>query len=1040
MTANPNWPLVSTQVAFNCGFADLPVPVWTDLTSRMWSLTCSRGRQYELDQNQAGTGQLVMADHDEVLNIANPSAGLPYQSNVVPYRQALIQAQCPPAPVGSAVNLLNASTQAPGPTDPSFETSTVGSTPTWLSPAGSTAPVVGTTTPHTGSHDLGWSVANGTTVQGVSYQVPCMPGHQYTSSVYVQQASASTQSIRVTDQVVVGDNFNRTTASGLGSADFVGGAWSTAGGSASDFSTAAGTGVPPLGVASQANTTVNVARSATIGSVVDSAQLGLLAVPVVAVGGEIDVALYARYIDGNNHYLAELQFGTDQSVTLRVRKNVAGTFSTVGSTFTQAWSYSAGSQVWVRLVVNGPAIMARAWLYGSLEPSTWQISTTDTSLTAAGGVGFRSSLASTNTNTLPVTITLQTYSATGSVLGTTTTTTGSYQRLTVTWTATQPLHTVQLATSGTAVAGAVLLDDIQHEVGASASTFASSGPVIYGVHRGYVERWPSNWNYQGMYGYAQVTTVDGFAALAARKLHSAYRAAVLALRPDYYWPMGEPAGAATFADVTGRGNPSLKPRVPVYGAGAAPAAGASLGMAGDPNGFGVKFAPTTDGTFAEVEDGEILVAGTAAGTSPVTLPAKIGTSWALTASFWINAAPAPGSFTNTTPLFLPSVTGNYLPLGFFINNSGAVETDFVNFVGGSFTSVIASGAGAVLDGRPHLVVAVVTQATNTTVTTYVDGVQVSTNTKTTAAVGVLGQSSVDISVGGSANGINNGSQVNGIVAHAAVWNRALSSTELTSLWTAGKGYVGEASGSRITRYLTSVGYGGASAIDTGQSTMGADTAAEASILLTDALAVATTENGNLWFTGQGTVTFTSRTRRYLTTTAKWTFGEAETPYLGDVSYDHDPQLVYNDVLVRNASGISPEATDVASQSAYGPRTLSRDVNTQFDTEASDAASWLLATHKAPHQRIATLTLDPASNPGVWPVALGMEIGDRVTVKRRTSAFTMTADYFVESIAHRQDPQSWTVSLQCSPASLWKTPWLLNDATYSVLGSTTVLGY
>jgi hypothetical protein len=945
------------------------------------------------------------------------------------------------------VNLLNSSSQAPGPYDPSFESYTSGATVSWLTAVGATTPVVGTTTPNSGSQDVGWSVVNGTTVQGVSYQVPCIPGQQYTSSVYVRQAAASTQSLRVTDQNTAVDNFNRTTASGWGTSDYVGGAWTNTGGSGSDYTTAPGTGVPPTGIGYHAHNATNTVHTTTIASVADSNQLVLITVPVVATGAEIDAGVYSRYVDGSNHYVGEIQLGTDSSVTARVRKNVTGTFSTVGSAAGAPFTYAAGSQIWLRLITNGPALMLRTWLYGTAEPTSWLVNTTDTSFTAAGPVGCRSVLATGNTNTLPVSVGFQLCSVTGSVVGGSTSTTGSYQRLTITWTATQPLHTIQLATSGTAVAGAVLLDDVQHEPGSSASTAATTGPVIYGVHRGYVERWPSTWQFHGYYGViGQLATVDGFAALAARKVHSAIRSSIMVLNPDFYWPLGEASGATTFADATGKPNPSLIRAASTFGASVAPAAGTAYGAAGDPNGAGVMFTPGTSPT-STTQNATVLGAGRVPGAAPtaaVAVPARLGSPWGMTAACWVNANPtSPASSAIPVIAFNKIIGSQYVvPIQLTIFSGGSFTVNYNNIVNGVGGGIGGSGGGSVLDGKPHVLVGTISQdGTNTVIKAYVDGVQVDTATGSTGTIGgILAVPSSAVEVGGLWDTLSCTSILNGVVAHAALWNRVLSSSEITNLWTAGQGYVGEGSGARITRYLNSTGYTGPTAVDTGQSTMGADTAAEGTNLLTAALGVSTTENGNLWFSGAGTVTFTSRTRRYTTTTAKWTFGELENPYLPDVAYDFDPQLVYNDVTAQNASGAQPEAVDAASQSAYGPRTLTRTLNTQYDTEATDAANWLLSTHKAPHQRINTLTIEPASNPSLWPVALGVAIGDRITVKRRTQVFTMSADYFVESIAHNQGPGAWTVSLQASPASLWATPWILGDATYGVLGSTTILGY
>lgn len=1042
MTVNPNWPQLGLQCAFNSGFADLVSPVWTDLTQRMWSFSCERGRQYELDENQAGTGAIVLADKDEVLNPANPAPGPPYAGNIVPYRQLMLQAQWPPAPVGGATNLLNAAAQSPGPYDPSFESYSAASAVSWLTAVGATTPVIGTTTPHAGTKDVTWTVANGTTVQGVSYQVPCIPGQQYTSSLYVRQSSASTQSLRVTDQNVAADNFGRTTASGWGTADYVGGAWTAAGGVAGNYSTTPGTGIPPIGTGYHANTTVNASRKTITGSVVDSTQLVLITVPAVAAGGEIIAGLISRYVDTSNYYTAEAWFGADATITVKIRKDVAGSFTNVGSTAVAPFTYAAGTQVWMRFATDGPALRVRVWLYGTAEPSTWLLDTTDTTFTAAGATGCRSTLSAANTNALPVTLGFSCYSVVGSVLGSTTTTTGAYVRLTVTWTATQPLHTIQLATSGTAVAGTVLLDDVQHEPGASASTTTTAGPVIYGVHSGYVERWPSAWNFNGMYGYAQLTTVDAFAALAARKLDAAYRAALLATRPDYYWPLSEPSGSVQFADATG--NPQNPPMVFVSakaGPGTLPVSGTTTVIPGDPGGTGVAFT-VKDANNA----GTIIGAGAAVplSTVPIPVPATIGSSWAVSCSLWFTDQnqPGAGSYLLYIGTILPN--GNlYLPILISVDSTGLIDLHFENSVGGTpygFTTIVTPTPN-VADGKPHLLCGVITQdATNTTATIYADGVSVATNTTATSGLGgVLGGQANTVTIGGLQTPTVFQSAA-AIVNHVAIHNRALSPSEIGALYVAGSGYPGEGSGDRVARYLVEGSYRGASQVDTGQSVMGADVATQGTALLDAALAVATSESGNLWVAGTGAVTFTSRTRRYLTTTAKWAFGEQESPYLGDIAFDHDPQLVYNQVTVTNAGGGAAVFSDPASQTAYGTRSLSRDINVADNNEATDAANWIGHTHKDPHQRIAAVTIDPASNPALWPVAFGVEIGDRVTVKRRTPAFTMSADYFIEHIAHNQSPDKWTVTFEMSPAPLWPTPWILGDATFGVLDSTTVLGY
>jgi hypothetical protein len=46
------------------------------------------------------------------------------------------------------------------------------------------------------------------------------------------------------------------------------------------------------------------------------------------------------------------------------------------------------------------------WLTSGTEPTVWHTRVTDSSITGAGQIGVRSVLASANTNTLPVTVTV----------------------------------------------------------------------------------------------------------------------------------------------------------------------------------------------------------------------------------------------------------------------------------------------------------------------------------------------------------------------------------------------------------------------------------------------------------------------------------------------------------------------------------------------------------------------------------------------------------------------------------------------------------
>lgn len=74
--------LVEVAFASNPGAA---VPVWTDITAYVRAVSIRRGRQHELDQQQAGTATLVLVNSDGRFDPTN--AGSPYSPNVLPMRR-----------------------------------------------------------------------------------------------------------------------------------------------------------------------------------------------------------------------------------------------------------------------------------------------------------------------------------------------------------------------------------------------------------------------------------------------------------------------------------------------------------------------------------------------------------------------------------------------------------------------------------------------------------------------------------------------------------------------------------------------------------------------------------------------------------------------------------------------------------------------------------------------------------------------------------------------------------------------------------------
>ncbi len=211
-----------------------------------------------------------------------------------------------------------------------------------------------------------------------------------------------------------------------------------------------------------------------------------------------------------------------------------------------------------------------------------------------------------------------------------------------------------------------------------------------------------------------------------------------------------------------------------------------------------------------------------------------------------------------------------------------------------------------------------------------------------------------------------------------------------------------------------------------------------------------TENGLMFVSKTGAFTFHERHYRLkpINQTSKATFGDAagELPF---VSFEpvYDDSELYNEVTCTRKDGTPQTASDETSQLDYFKRTLEEsELLAVSDTEMLDRATWMLSRRKAPRWRMDTLMLDPEGDDRLWPIVLGLELGDRITVNHRPAGgAAIGGDYWIRQISlDISEDFRWRVVYGLSPAETVKY-WHVSDgadeyAPYAVLGTTTVLGY
>jgi len=751
---------------------------------------------------------------------------------------------------------------------------------------------------------------------------------------------------------------------------------------------------------------------------------------------------------------------------------VDGSFEAYAAGTTPWWVAAIGNAVPV-ITTSTPRTGLNSLTYNCTGAGSWGVSL---SLATIPGQTYTASVYVRQTAANTLTIRAANPWSGATTTGTNTTTVGAYTRLQITFTPTQDHWNIFINQSGT-TASVVNIDDAQVEVGAAASAVTTTGPVIYPVFRGFAERFQKVWQDNGFTGYVKIPLVDGFAALQATRIATEYPAKLDALAPDYYWPLTGGASSVSFSDASGHGNSPLVPFVSKYGAGSGIEPGTPMAIAGDPSATGVSFTspalpPGTQNAGTILATGALVKSGT------FTLPAVIGSSWGLTAAVWV--ANSPTTPTSQSVVLVAGVpitnTGGggdlQYPIMITLSTTGQVTASLGCLdPSPAFRTVsVSSAASGYNDGKPHLIVATVTQvsAGNTVITLYVDG-NATSNTVTTALLGgMLTASATTAMVGGEFTRTVYDQMLNGPADYVAFWNRALSGSEAAALWSAGGlGFAGETSGARIARHMVNGGlvlYQGAfgnARISTGETTMGPPTYTPAIDLLTDSQNTTVAEQGNLWIAPDGATVFEDRNDRFLRLASIATLGEnvsgGETSYLGDIEYDTDPTFVFADVEVTRNGGstaLGGRTADINTAiAAFYNRSFTAGADFQTDAQAQDMADWIFYTHNAATQRINTLTIDPASNPAYWPQVLGREIGQRVTVVRRAKAanggagLTITADFFIESVLHDfidMFTGQWQTTYLLSPVGggtpQTMQPWILENATYGVLDQTTKLGW
>lgn len=520
-------------------------------------------------------------------------------------------------------------------------------------------------------------------------------------------------------------------------------------------------------------------------------------------------------------------------------------------------------------------------------------------------------------------------------------------------------------------------------------TAPANGEVHYlddarlALHRfsGYIDDWRVTWpGLVSSFNTCAVTASSRLARLGSTvELKSIIEEEYLLDSPAAYYTLSEPEGATTADESSGNNEPNLKQT----GTGAAVT-------------FGTATGPSTDDlTAASFTGGKRLT--TTLSTAPAVLECFFSTS--------------------VTPSAPVAVLSSDAAL--YVGTDGKLHTG----------SGVDLGAGSVVtDGAVRHVVWM-------SGAVYVDGVSIGSPTEapSNAIIGVGG--------GGTAGAGTDVGTITGNISHVAAHASLTAARALAHADAGLDGFANETPAARLARYASYADVPSAeTSFETGDVLNLAHIDTTGKTALACMREVEVTENGVLFDAADGTLTFHDRGHRYGATSA-FTLVHDDGEIAAALEPVLDDQQLVNDLTATGSTGISARVKNDTSIDDYGPYRETLDLATSNAEEPLQAAGWRVNRYNEPGVRIpgADVYLNSADDT-LRNQVLAADIGTRFTLSTLPSnAPASSMDMFIEGMTETITAVEHRVSFRTSPAEVFNV-WLLGDATYGVLNTSTRLGY
>jgi len=203
-----------------------------------------------------------------------------------------------------------------------------------------------------------------------------------------------------------------------------------------------------------------------------------------------------------------------------------------------------------------------------------------------------------------------------------------------------------------------------------------------------------------------------------------------------------------------------------------------------------------------------------------------------------------------------------------------------------------------------------------------------------------------------------------------------------------------------------------------------------------------TERGTLYAGPSGDLIFNEKPSPFDPSIGTWGDlpGSGELRYVA-LSMRYDDEELFNDIrLTRRGDSTPTTASNVPANTA--PRTYAK-TDTLFSTigQQQAMASELLAKYQQAVRYPAQMVMRPKHDSPLWLATLGVELGSRLTVRRRPpgGGDMIELDCLLLGVTHDITSDGWQITWDLAPAEPVLDAWYLGRSGFSELGTTTTLG-